>query len=111
MAKKARKASKLGGLRVIYLLSDSTGNLPRHMVTAFLTQFPGGTFDVRERPFLSTPAKVLAALNEVGRQPGIVLHALVSSVGKRVVEEDCAIMGVPACDLTGGFVEFLARES
>ncbi len=29
-----------GSLRVIHLLSDSTGNLAQHMVTALLTQFP-----------------------------------------------------------------------
>jgi [pyruvate, water dikinase]-phosphate phosphotransferase / [pyruvate, water dikinase] kinase len=106
---KAKKAAK--GHRVIYLLSDSTGNLARHMVTAFLTQFPGGSFDVRERTFLSTPEKVAAVLEEVGRAPGIVLHALVSAAAKGSVEARCATMGVPARDLTGGFVEFIARES
>ena len=96
---------------MIYLLSDSTGNLARHMMTAFLTQFPGGAFDVRERPFLSTAEKVTAVLEEVGRLPGIVCHALVSAAAKGAVAGRCAELGVPACDLTGGFVEFIARES
>lgn len=93
------------------MLSDSTGNLPRHMLTAFLTQFPQGTFDVRARAFLDTPAKLKAAITAVEAAPGIVLHALVTPAMKRLVTDRCRALGLPACDLTGSFVEFLARAS
>jgi [pyruvate, water dikinase]-phosphate phosphotransferase / [pyruvate, water dikinase] kinase len=99
------------GPRLLYLLSDSTGNLGRHMLTAFLTQFPAGTFDVRARNFLDSPQKVEAALSEAGAAPGVVMHALVDPGAKRLVRERCTRLGLPHCDLTGNFVEFLSQAS
>jgi regulator of PEP synthase PpsR (kinase-PPPase family) len=99
------------GPRLLLLLSDSTGNLARHMVTAFLTQFPGGAFDVRARNFLDSPAKVEAAVAAIGAGHAIVMHALVDPAAKRLVRDRCGALGVPHCDLTGDFVEFLSRAS
>ena len=70
------------GPRLLYLLSDSTGNLGRHMLTAFLTQFPAGTFDVRAHNFLDSPQKVESALAEAEAAPGVVMHALVDPGGE-----------------------------
>ena len=96
---------------MLYVLSDSTGNLPRHMVAAFLTQFPGDTFDVRPRAFLHSAGKLDAAFDEISAQPGIVLHALVDPAMKWRVAEHCLRLKLHACDLTGPFVEFLANAS
>ena len=107
-ADSAKKPPAPAPLRTIYVLSDSTGNLPRHMLAAFLTQFPPGTFTVCARNFLDAPAKLGAALAEVGAAPGIVMHALVEPATKRRVAAYCAAAGVPCCDLTGAFVQFLS---
>ncbi|MEZ0268083.1 MAG: pyruvate, water dikinase regulatory protein [Phycisphaerae bacterium] len=96
---------------VIHLLSDSTGNLGQHMLTAFLTQFPADAFDVRRHNFLSTPALVAQAMTGVDERPGIVFHALVSPESKAAVNAACTKAGLPACDLTGNFVEFITRHS
>jgi regulator of PEP synthase PpsR (kinase-PPPase family) len=98
-------------LTTIYLLSDSTGNLAQHMLTAFLTQFPARAFEVHRRNFLSTPALTKAALEKLRDAPGIVFHAVVSPESKRVIADTCAALKLPACDLTGGFVDFLAKHS
>jgi hypothetical protein len=104
-------AAKLPHRRLLYILSDSTGNLARHMLTAFLTQFPPSAFDVRARTFLQSPAKLNDALNEVEREPGMVFHAVVLRDFKKLINLRCNEIGVSCCDLTGNFIEFLAHES
>jgi [pyruvate, water dikinase]-phosphate phosphotransferase / [pyruvate, water dikinase] kinase len=108
---RSARAAPRPPLRTIYLVSDSTGNLPRHMLAAFLTQFPPGTFGVRARSFIDTPHKLDRVLADLGDAPGIVMHALVDRAMKRTAAERAAKLGLPACDLTGAFVEFLAAAS
>jgi [pyruvate, water dikinase]-phosphate phosphotransferase / [pyruvate, water dikinase] kinase len=95
----------------IYILSDSTGNLARHMLTAVLTQFPAGAFEVRSQLFLYTPQQVDGALDEVAAAPGIVMHAFVEPAVKAQVAKRCADAGLACRDLTGGLAEFLAKAS
>jgi regulator of PEP synthase PpsR (kinase-PPPase family) len=97
--------------RTLYVLSDSTGNLARHMITAFLTQFPKDAFTIRWRPFLKEGDALGAVLAEVENAPGIVFHAVVSPAAKRRIERRCQEVAAPCCDLTGRFVEFLAEAS
>jgi len=97
-----------GGLRDVYLLSDSTGSLARHMMAAFATQFPAGTFSVITRPFLDTIDKLDAAMDEVARRPGLVLHGVVETTAKHAIERRCKKIGAPCRDLTGDFVAFLS---
>src|SRR3954470_3589144 len=72
--------------RTIHVLSDAAGNLPRHMLIAFLTQFPPGTFEVIYKPFLRTVTQVEAALSTCDPATSIVMHALVSSAAKAAAE-------------------------
>lgn len=110
--KKSPAASKPAEQRrVIHILSDSTGNLARHMLTAILTQFPPDAFAVRAKTFLQDARRLETALGEVEADPGIVFHAMVSTEAKEAIEKRCNAIGVPARDLTGDFVSFLARES
>jgi hypothetical protein len=81
------------------------------MLTAMLTQFPRGAFRVRMKTFLSTEPKLDAALEAVTKDTGIVFHAVVSPQAKQTIAKRCRAAKIPACDLTGGFVEFLAGES
>ncbi|MGA2498494.1 MAG: pyruvate, water dikinase regulatory protein [Tepidisphaeraceae bacterium] len=97
--------------RIIYLLSDSTGNLARHMLTAFLTQFPPRAFEMRAMTFLNDRARLETALDEISAEPGIVLHALVSAEAKNAVHSRCAAIGAADRDLTGDFVGFLSQQS
>ena len=97
--------------RIIHVLSDSTGNLARHMLAAFLTQFPQGAFAPRFKSFVQTGADVERAFAEIRATPGAVVHAVVSAELKDGITARCRDLNLPACDLTGPFVEFLARES
>src|SRR3954462_6592923 len=87
--------------RQVHLLSDSTGNLSRHMMAAFATQFPPGTFDIRPRAFLRSPTLLDAALSEIAKSPGIVLHAFLSEQAKHRTNEFCVKAEIPCRDLTG----------
>ncbi len=100
-----------GRLIPLHILSDSTGNLAQHMLTAFLTQFPSDAFVLRPQNFLQTPARLRVALDHVAEEPGIVCHAMVSSEAKGTIASRCDELGLPQCDLTGDFVHFLSRVS
>jgi [pyruvate, water dikinase]-phosphate phosphotransferase / [pyruvate, water dikinase] kinase len=99
------------GPQLLYVLSDSTGNLARHMLAAFRTQFPAGTFVTRVRSFLDTPQKVDAVFGEIAAAPGAVMHALVDAGAKALVARRCDEAALAHCDLTGGFVRFLSEAS
>ena len=109
--KRAASPAVAGGLRVVYLLSDSTGGLARHMMAAFATQFPAATFTVITRPFLDTIDTLDAAMDEVARRPGVVLHGMVEIAAKGAIERRCEEIGAPCRDLTGGFVDFLSEAA
>lgn len=106
---RARKGAK--PVRLIHVLSDSTGNLGQHVVNALLTQFERGSFAVRLHNFLDHPARLEGALDDVVRAGGIVFHAVVSTPAKRMITRRCRLAGLPACDVTGGFMKFLCRHS
>ena len=92
----------------LYLLSDSTGNLARHMVTSYLTQFPPGTFVTCTKPFLAEPQRMNEAFQAIAERAGIVLHAVVQPSLKAEIADRCRQLAVPCYDLTGQAVEFLA---
>jgi regulator of PEP synthase PpsR (kinase-PPPase family) len=96
---------------LVHVLSDSTGNLAQHMLAAMLTQFPPGSFQTSFKTFLRTSDQLDKALKEVEAEGGIIMHALVSDQAKQQVASFCFHHRIPAKDLTGLFVEFLAETS
>lgn len=95
----------------LYILSDSTGNLARHMVNTFMTQFPPETFQVQVRPFIGEQERRDEALTSIADRPGIVFHAVVSPQLKSELSKRCEQMNVACCDLTGPTVDFLASAA
>jgi [pyruvate, water dikinase]-phosphate phosphotransferase / [pyruvate, water dikinase] kinase len=110
-ARKPGRSSARKRRRVLHVLSDSTGNLAKHMVAAFLTQFPADAFDVHIKGFLETPALIDEAFGDIDPADAIVLHACVSAKAKQAIESRARRARLPSLDLTGGFVEFLAKQS
>ncbi len=106
-----KPAKTPSGPMLLHVLSDSTGNLAGHMVTAFLTQFASGTFAVRPWNFVHTDDRLNRALAEIATAGGAVMHAMVARKHKTLVEEFCAAAGIACCDLTGRFVEFLSEAA
>jgi [pyruvate, water dikinase]-phosphate phosphotransferase / [pyruvate, water dikinase] kinase len=96
---------------VVHVLSDSTGNLARHMLAAFLTQFPPDSISLRFRSFVRTEGDLVAALEDVRRDPGAVCHAMVSANLKKRIGDFCRTLKLPCHDLTGEALAFLARAT
>src|SRR4051812_27043441 len=96
---KATARSDARSRPIVYVLSDSTGNLAKHMLAAFLTQFPADAIDVRFQTFIRSQAKLAAALAGIKAAPGIVCHAMVSREFKREVASFSEKAGLPCCDL------------
>lgn len=95
----------------LYVISDSTGNLPRHMVSAFLTQFPPGSFEIRLRPFVDSVERLEAGFAGLTTRQAVVLHAVVDPTMKHRIAQLCHDRSFPCCDLTGSFVQFLSQAS
>ena len=111
LAPKAPPQSASSGPRPIYVLSDSTGNLGRHILSALLTQFPHGSFRLETRSFIRSPQKIAQAFDQIARDPGVVFYGLLDDALKKLVTKRCAELGVGGCDFTGPFVEFLSKHS
>ena len=94
--------------RRVYVLSDSTGNLARHMLGAFLTQFDNEALAVRFETFVRTPDRLREVLEQAKSDGAAVCHAMVSGEFKKQVDGFCSESGLPCRDLTGGIVEFLS---
>jgi regulator of PEP synthase PpsR (kinase-PPPase family) len=97
--------------RPIYILSDSTGNLGRHIVTAILTQFPADAFRVETRGFLRHEAQFREVMDQVKVEPGLVFHGLLDRDHKKLVRDGCKQLGVPCCDFSGPFVDFVEQQT
>ena len=95
----------------LYVLSDATGSLARHMVTTFLTQFPPAAFELHLKPFIGEPGRLEKAMEDIAQKRGIVCHAVVSPKLKLDITKRCHDMRIACCDLTGSAVEFLAEAS
>jgi len=97
--------------RAVYVLSDSTGNLARHMLGAFLTQFPPRAVVLRVEPFVRTLPRLKEILERARHADAAVCHAMVSQELKKFIELTCRKAGLPCRDLTGGIVEFLSEAT
>ncbi len=96
------------GPRGLYVISDSTGNLPRHMLGAFMTQFPRQALNVRFESFVRTATRLQEILDQARLEKAAVCHAMVSADFKRLISTFCAESRLKCRDLTGGIVEFLS---
>jgi [pyruvate, water dikinase]-phosphate phosphotransferase / [pyruvate, water dikinase] kinase len=106
-----RRRRQASARPVIYVLSDSTGNLARHMLTAFLTQFEANTLSVHFKTFIRSEAQLNDVLDKARGDQAVVCHAMVSPRFKKDIASFCRKANLPCADLTGGIVEFLARHT
>lgn len=96
-------------MAVVHVLSDSTGNLARHMLAAFVTQFPPDCLTTRFHTFIRGEDRLDEVLGLIKANPGAVCHAMVSDRFKQKIAAFCREAGLPQCDLTGGVVGFLSQ--
>jgi regulator of PEP synthase PpsR (kinase-PPPase family) len=93
----------------VHVLSDSTGNLARHMLSALLTQFPHGSVSTRYYTLLRTGHRLAGALDKIRQHPGPVCHAVVSPDHKQQIADFCQAENILQHDLTAGLNQFLSH--
>ncbi|CAN5502847.1 pyruvate, water dikinase regulatory protein [soil metagenome] len=96
---------------VIHVLSDSTANLPRHMMMALLTQFPANSVSLRYEAFIRTGERLDAVLEGITGKSNVICHAIISPALKRRIAAHCRAAKYPCYDLTGGILKFLQRAT
>jgi regulator of PEP synthase PpsR (kinase-PPPase family) len=96
---------------MVYVLSDSTGNLARHLLAALATQFPPASFSAHFHTFLRDRQRLEHVLDLVRVRPGPICHAFVSADFKKRVSNFCKTAKLAHHDLTGGTVDFLASAA
>lgn len=104
------KAKRTPSKPTIHVLSDSTANLSRHMLTAVLTQFPPDSVELVFHSFTRTPEQIDAAVGTL-KGKAIVCHALVSPELKKRVGMLCSKAKLPHHDLTGPLATFLQEAT
>ena len=110
--KKKAPANKRGKReKQIHVLTDGTGGLPRHTLTALLSQFPTLKKRPRYHVFCSTPKKIEEVFGSEITRGSIVFHSLVDLASKAKVEQLAEKKKLPCYDLTGGAVTFLAEAT
>ena len=80
----------------LHLLSDSTGETLENIAKAALAQFDDVETVRHFWPMVRTEAHLERILTEIAQNPGLVVFTLVNPATRRVLEERCAALGLPA---------------
>ena len=96
---------------VIYALSDSTSNLLRHLLTAFLTQFPPDSITVHFESYVKDESALKRTFARIAESPGAVVHAVVTPSLKESIHAHCKKLKIPCHDATGPTVAFIAKTT
>ena len=96
---------------IIHILSDSTGNLARHMLAALVTQFPPASISTQFHPFITSTERLDQVLDSIKDDPGAICHAVVSQPFKQRIAAYCQEAGLVHHDLTGGVIDFLSQAT
>jgi regulator of PEP synthase PpsR (kinase-PPPase family) len=92
------------------VITDGTGGLPRHMLTAVLSQFP--ELDQRPvfHPFCRSEARIRSVVESLPPS-ALVFSAVASPQLKEAVADLCKKFKTPIFDLTGGCVDFVQQHT
>lgn len=85
--------------RVVYLLSDATGETAEKIVMAALTQFRDREVRLRRASNVRTKNQVYEALDEALSQQALVVYTIVNRELAQLVHDECESLGLPCLDL------------
>jgi len=80
----------------LHLVSDSTGETLDNIAKAALAQFDGIEVVRHFWSMVRSESNLQAILNDIARNPGLVLFTLVNSGMRRLLETRCQALGLPA---------------
>jgi regulator of PEP synthase PpsR (kinase-PPPase family) len=93
------------------VISDSTGNLARHILSAVTTQFTPGVLRFRYENFVRTEPQLKALVAEAKTLRCVICHAMVAAPLKKLITNFCSRAKLPCCDLTGGLAKFIEEST
>ena len=80
----------------LHLLSDSTGETLENIAKAALAQYDDVDTVRHFWPMVRTGAHLDRIMQEIAQNPGLVIFTLVNPATRRVLEQRCASLGLPA---------------
>ena len=80
----------------LHLLSDSTGETLENIAKAALAQYDDVETVRHFWPMVRTEAHLERILQEIAHNPGLVVFTLVNPATRRILEERCHMLGLPA---------------
>ena len=80
----------------LHLLSDSTGETLENIAKAALAQYDDVETVRHFWPMVRTEAHLERILQEVAQNPGLVVFTLVNPATRRILEQRCLALGLPA---------------
>ncbi|NNM25452.1 MAG: pyruvate, phosphate dikinase/phosphoenolpyruvate synthase regulator [Phycisphaerales bacterium] len=95
----------------LHIVSDASGHLAGHLTRTILMGFEDLHVTRKFHVFQTTAETIRTTITAIGRGRHLLVHAVAGSELKDAVVEACAERGIPELDLTGPFVEFLARHT
>ncbi len=93
----------------LHLISDSTGETLENIAKAGLAQFDDVETIKHFWPMVRTEGHLNRVLDDVGKQPGLVLYTLVDHNVRGRLETRCRAMGLPAVSALDPVIEALSR--
>jgi regulator of PEP synthase PpsR (kinase-PPPase family) len=107
-AKAKQRKKKTKSVHTLHIVSDGTGFLAGHMITAILSQFPDVEFKSNYHVLQDSLKKLEVTVESFGSRKTLVLHALVDPEAKCFVQNECVKRKIPHYDLTGSLVQFVS---
>ena len=95
--------------KIIYLISDSTGELGERFTNALTTQFPNNKIVLKKFNFIESEAELQKAFSKISDHGSILFHTVVSKKLKEKIEAFGKKKNVPAFDLTGPPTDFMVK--
>lgn len=111
MAKGTEEGPRPGGRYTFHILSDATGSLGMHTLTAVLTQFPELDPELKCHTFLRRREDVRKALKGIRGERTLVFYAFVEEENREELKKTCARRDLPCFDLTASLVGFLKAQT
>ncbi|MGE5590948.1 MAG: pyruvate, water dikinase regulatory protein [Bacillota bacterium] len=102
-----RRGTHTDQRRVLYAVSDSTGETAERLARAALAHFAARTIDIRTRAMVDTPEVVDRVLAEADAGSSVIAYTFVSSDLRGYMRRRAQEAGVQAVDLMGHLMEAL----
>lgn len=103
------KSSDIATYFHVHLVSDSTGETLVAMMKASCAQFRNATALEHLHSLIRSDDQMKNTLDEIEGRPGIVLYTLVNAERRRMLEERCAALNIPAISILDPTLATLGR--